>query len=243
MSKVIAIIPARYESSRLPGKVLEKIGNKTMLQLVYEQVKKVTIVDEIVIATDDNRVIQAAKDFGAQAEMTFASHRSGTDRCAQVAQEFWEDDIIINVQADEPFINPEVIELLANTMLEDSWIEIATLCTKAEASELQDPNVVKLVKANNNFALYFSRSKIPYDRDGNSFDEYCKHAGLYAYRNKILQSITKLPESSLEKAEKLEQLRWLQNGYKIYVVKTNYNSLAVDTLDDLQKARELYGKL
>ena len=241
MSKTIAIIPARYQSSRLPGKVLEKIGGKTMLQLVYEQVKKVPVIDEIIIATDDKRILEAARSFGAQAEMTFASHRSGTDRCAQVAQEFWESDIIVNVQADEPFIEPSVIEMLVNKMREDTWIGICTICSPATAKDLADPNVVKVVKAYNNLALYFSRAAIPYLADEKAdFKDFWRHSGLYAYRNKVLQAVTKLPPSSLEQAEKLEQLRWLQNGYGIYVIETAYKGKGIDTPADLEHARNLF---
>ncbi|HHB52448.1 MAG TPA: 3-deoxy-manno-octulosonate cytidylyltransferase, partial [Saprospiraceae bacterium] len=165
MSKVVAIIPARYNSTRFPGKVLEKIGEKTILQMVFEKVNQAQFIDEIVIATDDNRIMDAASSFGAYSEMTFSTHKSGTDRCAQVSNNFWDDDIIINIQADEPFINPEIIDLLALKMKDDNWIEIATLCSKCKNSfEVSDPNTVKLVKDIYNKALYFSRSVIPFDR-------------------------------------------------------------------------------
>jgi 3-deoxy-manno-octulosonate cytidylyltransferase (CMP-KDO synthetase) len=240
MSKIIAIIPARYASSRLQGKVLEKIGDKTMLNLVWDQVKKTELVEEVIIATDDERILREAENFGGQAEMTFSSHKSGTDRCAQVASQFWESDIIINIQADEPFIDPEIIDMLGKKMIEDDWIEIATLCTGIkDYDEAIDPNTVKIVKDNSNKALYFSRASIPYFRDiVGSIENQYRHIGIYAFRNKSLQSITKLSESFLENAEKLEQLRWLENGYKIHVFETDYKGIGIDTPKDLEKARQ-----
>ena len=241
MSKIIAIIPARYNSTRLPGKVLEKIGDKTILELVYKKVKQAKYIDEIIIATDDQKIIDTASSFGANAEMTFSSHKSGTDRCAQVSREFWEDDIVLNIQADEPFIAPEIIDLLALKMKDDNWIEIATLCTNINnPAEISDPNSVKVVKDIYNKALYFSRSIIPYYRDKDSGHSFHKHIGIYAYRNKILQSITSLKESKLEKAEKLEQLRWMENGYKIHVFETEYKGFGIDTVEDLERARKMY---
>ncbi len=239
MSKIIAIIPARYNSTRLPGKVLEKIGNKTILELVYKKVQQAKYIDEIIIATDDQKIIDTSLSFGANAEMTFSSHKSGTDRCAQVSREFWEDDIILNIQADEPFIDPEIIDLLALKMKDDNWIEIATLCTNVNnPAEISDPNTVKVVKDIYNKALYFSRSIIPFYRDKDSGNSFYKHIGIYAYRNKILQSITSLNESKLEKAEKLEQLRWMENGYKIHVFETEYQGFGIDTVEDLERARK-----
>ncbi len=239
MSKIIAIIPARYNSTRLPGKVLEKIGNKTILELVYKNVQQAKYIDEIIIATDDQKIIDTASSFGANAEMTFSSHKSGTDRCAQVSREFWEDDVILNIQADEPFIDPEIIDLLALKMKDDNWIEIATLCTNINnPAEISDPNTVKVVKDIYNKALYFSRSIIPYYRDKDSGNSFHKHIGIYAYRNKILQSITSLKESKLEKAEKLEQLRWMENGYKIHIFETEYQGFGIDTVEDLERARK-----
>lgn len=238
MSKTIAIIPARFDSTRFPGKVLEKINGKTMLQLVWEQIKKCSKIDEIIIATDDERIILECQSFGAQVELTFKDHKSGTDRCAQVATEFWEGDIIINVQADEPFIDPLIIDLLAEKLQEDNWIEIGTLCNKAESmDEVENPNVVKIVKDNNNKAMYFSRNKIPYCRDNNiSFQNYLKHIGIYAFKNKTLQLITSLNESFLESTERLEQLRWIENGHNIYVFEVDYQGFGIDTPEDFQKA-------
>ena len=241
MSKIIAIIPARYYSTRLPGKLLEKIQGKSIIQHVYEKVKATSLIDEIIIATDDQRIIDASSKFGANAEITFPSHKSGTDRCAQVSSKFWSDDIIINIQGDEPFIDPNIIDFLAKKMKEDNWIEIATLCAKIKnQSEIIDSNTVKIVKDKANKALYFSRSIIPYYRDIDiNKGSFLKHIGIYAYRNKALQSITKLPESNLEKAEKLEQLRWIENGYKIHAFETEYDGFGIDTIDDLEKARKM----
>lgn len=240
MSKIITIIPARYNSTRLPGKVLEEIQGKTIIQHVFEKVKEAQHIDEIIIATDDQRIIDVATNFGAQAEMTFPSHKSGTDRCAQVGREFWTDDIIINVQGDEPFIDPKIIDFLAKKMKDDSWIEIATLCSKINnISEINNPNTVKVVRDINNKALYFSRSTIPYTRDkSHEKSIYYKHIGIYAYRNKALQEITKLSESSLENIEKLEQLRWLENGKTIHAFDTEYNGFGIDTPEDLERAKK-----
>ncbi len=241
MSKIIAIIPARYNSTRFPGKVLKKIGDNTILELVYHKVRQAKTIDEIIIATDDQKIIEVASSFGAHAEMTFSTHKSGTDRCAQVSREFWEDDIIINIQGDEPFIKPEIIDSLALKMKDDNWIEIATLCTKIDIhSEISDPNTVKIVKDIYSKALYFSRSTIPYYREKETEKLFFKHIGIYAYRNKILQSITVLKESPLEKAEKLEQLRWMENGYKIHAFETEYDGFGIDTEEDLEKARKKY---
>ena len=241
MSKIVAVIPARYNSTRLPGKVLEKIGGKTMLNLVWEQVKKTTLVEEVIIATDDIRVIAEAENFGGQVEMTFSSHKSGTDRCAQVASQFWETDIVLNIQADEPFIDPKIIDMLAQKMIDDDWIEIASLCTEIkDLKEANDQNVVKIVRDRFNKALYFSRASIPYFRDEKeSFKNQFRHVGIYAYRNKTLQSISKLNESFLERAEKLEQLRWIENGHTIHVFETDYKGIGIDTPEDLEKARRL----
>lgn len=239
MSKIIAIIPARYDSKRFPGKLLEKINGKTIIQHVYEKVKQANLIDEIIIATDSQQIIDACTQFGATAEMTFKSHKSGTDRCAQVGREFWDDEIIINIQGDEPFIDPAIIDLLAQKMKGDTWIEIATLCTPIETQdEIKNPNTVKVVKAINNKALYFSRSPIPFQRDPEETNtKYFQHIGIYAYRNKTLQTITKLQESSLEQTEKLEQLRWLENGNIIHVFETNYKGFGIDTPEDLVKAK------
>lgn len=242
MSKIIAIIPARYDSKRFPGKLLQKINGKTIIQLVFEKVSQATKIDEIIIATDDQRIIDECNSFGANAEMTFPSHKSGTDRCAQVSQKYWDDDIIINIQGDEPFIEPEIIDSLAQRMKDDNWIEIATLCTLVtNENDINNPNIVKVVRDKNNKALYFSRATIPYKRDTDIEQKVStyKHIGIYSYRNKALQSITKLPESNLELIEKLEQLRWLENGFKIHAFETQYQGFGIDTLDDLEKAKKI----
>jgi 3-deoxy-manno-octulosonate cytidylyltransferase (CMP-KDO synthetase) len=240
MSKIIAIIPARYDSSRFPGKVLEKIGNKTMLNLVWDQVKKADLIEEIIIATDNERIIDEVNSFGGQAEMTFSSHKSGTDRCAQVASKFWDDDIIINIQADEPFIDPGLIDMMCRKMKDDDWIEISSLYTKIRGElEGTDPNIVKLVKDKSGKALYFSRASIPFFRDGKgSNDLQYRHIGIYGFRNKALQAITQLEESALEEAERLEQLRWIENGYNIHVFETEYSGIGIDTPEDMERARQ-----
>lgn len=240
MSKIIAIIPARYASTRFPGKVLEKIGEKTILHLVWEQLKKSKRVDRVIIAGDDERIATEVNSFGGEYEMTFMSHKSGTDRCAQVAAKLWDSRIIINVQADEPFIKPAMIDILAERISSDKWIEIATLCSLIKSpEEANDHNIVKVVKDKFNKVLYFSRALIPHYREqnGSTADRF-RHIGIYAFRSNVLKYLTALPESSLENAEKLEQLRWMENGYNIYAYETIYDGISIDTPEDLQRAIE-----
>lgn len=242
MSKIIAIIPARYASTRFPGKVLKKIGDKTILHMVWEQVKKSKRVDRVLIATDDERVSAEVINFGGEYEMTFMTHKSGTDRCAQVAQKFRDSSIIINVQADEPFIKPEMIDTLAERVDADKWVEVATLCAIIDPTDdAGDQNMVKLVKDKFSKVLYFSRALIPYlrDRTGSDTTRF-RHIGIYAFRNNVLQYLTALPESPLEISEKLEQLRWMENGYSVYAYQTNYEGISIDTPEDLRRAVEYF---
>ena len=240
MPNCIAIIPARYDSTRLPGKMLERIGNMTLLERVYRQVERAREPDRIIIATDDDRIAGVARDFGADVEMTFRSHPSGTDRCAQVARNLWEGDIVLNVQGDEPFIEPGLIDMLARKMKEDDWITIGTCRTRIrDRSDRTDASTVKVVCDHFEKALYFSRAGIPFSREaGADLPDMFKHIGLYGFRNKILQEITALPPSGLETTEKLEQLRWLENGYAIYAFLTDYEALSIDTPEDLARARQ-----
>ena len=241
MTKTVVIIPVRYDSSRLPGKPLLKIGSRSLLEHVYSRVKECTEIDRIIVATDDERIFIHAQHIGAEVEMTFRSHQSGTDRCAQVANQFWSDSIIINVQGDEPFVDPIMIDDLVRKMKEDDWISIGTCKTKIqdEASH-SDVNTVKVLCASNGNALYFSRLPLPYqvDQEAAEIDRF-KHIGIYAYRNKILQELTSLAPSMLEQAEHLEQLRWLEAGYKINVMETNYDGISIDTPADLEKANQI----
>jgi 3-deoxy-manno-octulosonate cytidylyltransferase (CMP-KDO synthetase) len=241
----IAIIPARYASTRFPGKPLAKIGNQTMIQRVYEQVKKA--VETVYVATDDERIFDTVKSFGGNAVMTSSDHKSGTDRCFEAFTKIGNGfDIIINVQGDEPFIKPEQIETLKNCFI-DPKTEIATLIKAFPYNgffdDLSNRDVPKVVINKKMEAMYFSRSVIPYNRgvDRNQWlakHTYYKHIGMYAYRADVLKKITALPQSSLEIAESLEQLRWLENGYKIKVGITNAESMGIDTPEDLEKAQK-----
>lgn len=241
--KFKGIIPARYASSRFPGKPLALIGSQTMIERVYRQASKE--LDDVVVATDDERIAEAVKAFGGQAVMTSASHRSGTDRCREAYVNTGSDaDVVINIQGDEPFIAPEQIAALKGCF-DDEEVDIATLARPFDPSRgfeaLFDPNTPKLVTDNKMNAMYFSRSIIPYVRNYPHTEwlehaNFLTHVGLYAYRAKTLEEITKLPQSPLETAESLEQLRWLQNGYKIRVALTRHQTIGIDTPADLEAA-------
>ena len=243
----IAIIPARYASTRFPGKPLAMLGEKSVIQRVYEQVTKQL---PACVATDDERIYEHVKSFGGHAVMTRTDHKSGTDRIEeaveklQLAKEFEIDDnntVIVNVQGDEPFIQPEQIQALCECF-NDPTTDIATLGIKFKTLEaIKNPNSPKIILDNMGFAMYFSRSVIPYVRGKEeaewpqSFD-FLKHIGMYAYKRSILKEVTSLPQSSLEIAESLEQLRWLQNGYKIKVGETTQETIGIDTPEDLAEA-------
>ena len=244
--RVAAIIPARYSSTRLPAKPLQKLGRKSIIERVYEAVH--TAVEDVVVATDDIRIMEEVKGFGGEAIMTSTEHRSGTDRCAEALSKMaGEYDVIINVQGDEPFIRKEHIVALLECF-DDPTTEIATLAkpmTEAEdMAEIVNPNNVKVVTDRNGRALYFSRSAIPYQRDIEATEwhkhhTYLKHLGIYAFRTDVLQSITTLETTPLEAAEKLEQLRWLENGYNIKVAETPFATIGIDTPEDLVRATKL----
>jgi 3-deoxy-manno-octulosonate cytidylyltransferase (CMP-KDO synthetase) len=239
--KIIGIIPSRFASSRFPGKPLVDIGGKSMIQRVYEQSKKSKLLSDVVVATDDDRIAEHVKSFSGNVIMTSYAHQSGTDRCFEAISKFNPAaDIVINIQGDEPFIHPEQIDLIASCF-EDQDTEIATLVKKINNdSELLNVNTPKVILNKNMEAIYFSRQTIPHIRDKkisewlNEFTFY-KHIGIYAYRTQILAEITALKQSPLEMAEALEQLRWIENGYKIKVKITDSESIAIDTPDDLKK--------
>ena len=240
--KFMAIIPARYASTRYPGKPLAILGGKTVIQRVYEQVK--SVLDDVYVATDDDRIYNTVTDFGGKAVMTRADHKSGTDRIEEAAEKIGLDaDVIINVQGDEPFIQPSQIKTLMQ-LFDAPETQIGTLGKPFESIDaVENPNSPKIVTDNRGFALYFSRSIIPYIRGKERdrwFGEYpfLKHLGVYAYRREVLAEVTKLPMSSLEKAESLEQLRWLQNGYRIRVGLTDIETVGIDTPEDLTRAEE-----
>ena len=238
--KFIGIIPARYASTRFPGKPLAMLGGRTVIQRVYEQAT--AILDEAYVATDDERIFQAVEQFGGRAIMTRADHKSGTDRIEEAAEKIdTQADIIINIQGDEPFIQKSQIETLMHLFDEPST-QIGTLGKRFESIEAaMNPNSPKIVTDKRGFALYFSRSIIPYVRGKEQSEwlqhfPYLKHLGLYAYRREVLQEVTQLPQSPLEIAESLEQLRWLENGYRIRVGLTDVETVGIDTPEDLQRA-------
>ena len=238
--KYIAIIPARYASTRFPGKPLAMLGGKTVIQRVYEQAA--SVLGEAYVATDDERIFRTVEAFGGKAVMTRADHQSGTDRIEEAAEKInTTADVIINVQGDEPFIQRSQIETLMH-LFDDPETQIGTIGKPFDTMEaVENPNSPKIVTDLRGYALYFSRSVIPYIR-GKEHDEwlshfpYLKHLGLYAYRREVLAEITKLPQSPLEKAESLEQLRWLQNGYRIKVGLTDVETVGIDTPEDLARA-------
>ena len=238
--KILGIIPARYASSRFPGKPLVDIAGKSMIQRVYEQAKKCSQLSEVIVATDDDRIFEHVNSFGGKAEMTSSTHQSGTDRCAEVAEKHPEYDVIINIQGDEPYINPDQISKLISCF-GDPGTQIATLIKKvSNEQELYNTNSPKVIINKNSEAIYFSRSPLPHIRGQepqNWFQHftYFKHIGIYGYRAEILKQITKLPVSALEKAESLEQLRWIENSYKIKVAETEIETVAIDTPEDLKK--------
>jgi 3-deoxy-manno-octulosonate cytidylyltransferase (CMP-KDO synthetase) len=243
--KFIGIIPARFQSTRFPGKPLVLLGDKPIIQWVYENAKKA--LDEVYVATDDERIYQTVEEFGGKAVYTSPNHQSGTDRCAEAAQKIAEKldfDVVINIQGDEPFIRPEQIEGL-KTCFDSPGAEIATLIKPiTNAAEIANINRPKVVINNNLEAMYFSRSSIPFVRDSKSEEwinrtNFYSHIGMYAYRYDILLELTKLPIGVLEKAESLEQLRWLENGYQIKTAKTSFENIGIDTPEDLEQAQKL----
>jgi len=241
---IVAIIPSRYASTRFPGKPLIDIMGKTMIQRVYEQTAKSKRIHKVVIATDDERIAAHVRSFGGNVVMTAESHPSGTDRCWDAVQQLEEDyEYIINVQGDEPFIDPGQVDELAAVL--DGEVELATQMMKVDRHEiLFDINEAKIVVNASNEAIYFSRMAIPYlkgveQQEWHLHHTYYRHVGIYAYRRDVLEKITRLPVSALEKAESLEQLRWLENGYKIKCGLTSFSSHGINTPEDLEKVLKL----
>ncbi len=240
--KFIAIIPARFASTRFPGKPLVDIKGTSMIQRVYEQAIKTDLLAEVVVATDDNRIYDHVMGFGGKVLLTAGSHNSGTDRCFEAAGHcsLAATDVVINIQGDEPFISPEQIKLLCECFKQEET-SIATLVKKIEKmEELDNPSIPKVIRNSKQEAIYFSRSIIPYLRGVEKMDwlnsaSFFKHIGIYAYRMKTLTEITQLPQSKLELAESLEQLRWIENGYKIQTAVTTHESIAIDTPEDLER--------
>ena len=246
MERILAVIPARYASTRFPGKPLAIIAGKSMIQRVYEQARKCATITEVIVATEDARILEHVNGFGGRCFMTSDKHRSGTDRIGEVIDQLSAQnpsstfDIVINIQGDEPMLEPDQLEELLSGF-EDSTAHICSLQKEIhDISEWKNPNVVKVVNDQNGYALYFSRSPIPFSRDQQETIwpgtvKHYKHIGLYAYRMSTLQSILKLPTGKLEAAESLEQLRWMENGYRLKMIVTDYETIAVDCPEDLSK--------
>lgn len=230
--KAIAVIPARLASTRLPRKMLREIGGRPLIGVVYEAVRASTLLAEVIVATDSAEIVEVCREHGWQAQMTSPAHRSGTERVHEVSS-LVSADVYINVQGDEPLTRAEHIARLFGVM-KDPEVQVGTLMTPAAEMDIPNPNAVKVVADANGRALYFSRATIPFDRDG-ARPRYFKHLGLYAYRKAALDRFVTLPESSLEKSERLEQLRFLEDGMPIFVGETPYDSVGVDTEEDLQR--------
>lgn len=235
---MIAVIPSRYASTRLPGKPLVDICGKPMVQHVYERVRRVSLFDEVLVATDDERIANAVEAFGGAACMTSPDCPSGSDRLIEVAKSH-PADVYVNVQGDEPLVEPASIEKLACAMLDDPSLQMGTLCYPISAEQAQNPNLVKVVRAHNGNALYFSRGPIPFPRSGGIAPQYFGHLGMYAYRREFLMNFGSLPYSPLENTEKLEQLRVLQAGIAIRVLEVEATGPGVDTPEDLEAVRRI----
>ena len=238
---VLVVIPARYASTRFPGKPLAPISGKPMIQHVVENVRLATLPSRIVVATEDPRIKSVVEAFGAEAILTRPDHRTGTDRIAEVATHI-PADIYINVQGDEPVIDPGTVDSVAAAMAEDDSIQLATPCAAITVPrEIMDPNIVKVVQDFDGRALYFSRAPIPWVRDTGDrvAAKHWKHVGLYGYRRETLLEFPTLPPGELERIEQLEQLRWLENGFHMHVVETMYNAVSVDVPTDIQKVEKL----
>ena len=242
--KVVGVIPARYGSSRFHGKILADICGKPMIQRVYEQSAKSKLLDKLIVAVDDQRVFECVHKFGGEAVMTRSDHNSGTDRLAEAVEKL-DADIIVNIQGDQPLFDSAMIDEAVLPLLTDPTVQMSTLKIKIGEEDYNDPSVVKVVTDENDFALYFSRSLIPFSRDKDSVDVY-EHVGLYVYRKDFLLEISKLPQTVLEKTEMLEQLRVLEKGYKIKVIETKSDrnsGISVDTPEDLVKVESIIKKM
>ena len=239
--KILGVIPARFASTRFPGKVLAQIAAKTMLEHVYERASLSTYLTSVIIATDDDRIRTVARSFGARVRMTRSDHLSGTDRAAEVASAEEDVEIVVNIQGDEPLISPEAIDAAILPLVHEPDLVMGTLKKRIEdPREITDSNVVKVVTNRSGDAVYFSRCAIPFARESSGGTPYFKHIGLYVYRRDFLLAYPALPVGPLEAAERLEQLRALENGFSIRVVETEYESLGVDTPQDLERVSKLF---
>lgn len=232
---IVAAIPARYAATRFPGKLMQMLGNKTIIRHVYDNTMSTGLFNDVFVVTDSDIIYKEIKDSGGKVIMSTKEHESGSDRIAEAIAEM-DIDVVVNVQGDEPFIKKEPLEKLVRLFNDDS-IQVASLMRKISKEEATNPNNVKVVTDKLGYALYFSRSIVPYQRDERTTVEYFLHVGVYAYKKNALMSFTKWPQSSLEKIEKLEQLRYLENGIKIKMSETDYNNIAIDTPEDLERAK------
>lgn len=239
--KVMCVIPARYASTRLPGKPLKLIVGKPMIQHVFEQASRAQLPDQVIVATDDSRVYDAVKGFGGNAVMTREDHPNGTSRLAEVAEKYPDVDVIVNVQGDEPMIPPEVIDALAEAFVKEPDLKMATMKVLMDEADYDNPAAVKVVTDKDGYALYFSRSLMPYPRNRNEFFKVYKHVGIYAYTRDFLLQYAGMAPTPLEQVESLEQLRVLENGYRIKVLESDFKGVGVDTPEDLAAVNRLLG--
>ena len=239
--KIVVVIPARYGSTRLPGKPLVSLSGKPMIQRVYELAKLAKRADRVIVATDDERIVKVVEGFGGEARMTRGDHHTGTERVVEVATHV-QGDVFVNAQGDEPLLDPEAIDTAVGALLEDPPASIATVATAIKSpADIMDPNVVKAVLDFDGFALYFSRSPIPWVRDtaGKVHVRYWKHLGLYVFQRDALLEYPTLPQGELERIEQLEQLRWMENGWKIRVAEVERDALSVDVAEDVARVERL----
>ncbi len=241
MAKVVVVIPARYGSTRLPGKPLVLLAGKPMIQRVYERAKLAKQADQLIVATDDERIVKAVEVFGGEARMTRSDHRTGTERVAEVAAHV-EGDIFVNVQGDEPLLDPAAVDTAISSLLEEPTASISTVATPIKTpGDIMDPNVVKTVLDFDGNALYFSRAPIPWVRDtaSKTLVRHLKHLGLYVFQREALLEYATLPQGELERIEQLEQLRWMENGWKIRVAEVEHDAVSVDIPEDVGRVEKL----
>ncbi len=239
--KIFAVIPARYAATRFPGKLMQLLGGKTIIRHVYENTVATNLFNDVFVITDSDIIYGEITKNGGKAIRSKKEHESGSDRIAEAVADM-NVDIIVNVQGDEPFIKKEPLEKLVR-LFDDANVQVASLMRKISREEAENPNNVKCVTDKSGYALYFSRSTIPFQRDFGLSANYFLHVGVYAYRKDMLMNFTRWPQSALEKTEKLEQLRYLENGVRIKMAETDYNNIAIDTQEDLEKAKKIWGSL
>ena len=243
--KIVAIIPCRYDSRRFQGKPLTAMLGKPLVQWVYEKAKQATILTDVVVATDDDRIYKSVESFGGRALMTAQSHRSGSDRAAEAAGklDLHDEDVVINIQGDQPAFDPQCLSEIVSPLIEDPNLDMSTLVYRIkDTAEIENPNCVKCVFDTDGFAIYFSRAPIPFNRDGSEPCDMFRHLGIYAFRKRFLDRFASLPQGRLEAIERLEQLRAIEHGCRIKVVETDYDSKAVDTPEDIERLERVLSK-